>query len=105
MNPLKATTLSLAMLTLAGGAAFAAESGSMMKSDGAMHADSMAAAPMAMSAKDMKTMKACKAMSHDKMMKTKSCVTIAKMHPDAMKGGGMMQHDGAMTSDGMAMSK
>ena len=105
MNVLKTTALGLAMLTLAGGAALAAEGGAMMKSDGAMKTDSMAAKPMAMSPRDMKTIKACNAMSHDRMMKSKACMTMAKMHPDMMHGDGMMKHDGAMSSDSMSMGK
>jgi hypothetical protein len=101
MNTLKTAALGLAMLTLAGGAAFAQSGGAMMKSDGAMKTDSMAAKPMAMSAKDMKTMKSCNAMSHDMMMKNKTCMTMSKMHPDMMKGDGMMKHDDAMSSDSM----
>lgn len=101
MNTLKTAALGLAMLTLAGGAAFAQSGGAMMKSDGAMKTDSMAAKPMAMSAKDMKTMKSCNAMSHDAMMKNKTCMKMAAMHPDAMKDDSMIKSDSAMSSDSM----
>ena len=94
---LKSAALGLALMTLAGGGAFA-QSGSMMKSEGAM-----AAQPMKMSAADMKTMKTCKAMSSDKMMKNKACAKMAKAHPDMMKSDAMMKNDSMMKSDG-AMS-
>jgi hypothetical protein len=101
--------VALALSTLAGGAAFA-QGGAMMKSDGAMGAmksDTMAAAPMAVSAADTKKMKACHAMTPAKMAKDKGCMKMAKMHPDMMKSqgamasGGMMANDGAMSSDAM----
>jgi len=94
MNVLRSTAIGLAMLALTSGAAFA-ESGAMMKTD------SMAAKPMAMSAKDKKMMTSCQAMPHDKMMKNAGCKKMAKMHPDMMKGGAMMKSDGAMAPDTM----
>ena len=40
----------------------------------------------AMSASDMKKMKACQAMSPDAMMKNARCAKLMKMHPDMMPG-------------------
>lgn len=45
---------------------------------------------MKMSAAETKKMKACNAMSHDKMMKNAGCVKMMKMHPDMMKHDAMM---------------
>ena len=42
---------------------------------------------MKMSASQKRMMAKCTKMSHDKMMKNKSCMTMMKMHPDMMKGG------------------
>lgn len=52
------------------------------------------AKPMQMSKMQMKTMRACEAMGHDKMMKSRKCMAMMKAHPDMMK-------DGSMPSDGM----
>ena len=41
--------------------------------------------PMKMSMAQKKTMNKCNAMSHDMMMKNKSCMKMMKMHPDMMK--------------------
>jgi hypothetical protein len=100
MNLLKTAALGLAFVTLTSGAAFA--EGAMMKSDGAMKTDSMAAKPMAMSAADAKTMKACKAMPHDKMMKTKKCAATSAMHTDSMKSGAPASTGSMMSSDAMS---
>jgi hypothetical protein len=35
--------------------------------------------------KDMATIKMCKEMSHDAMMKDQKCMAMMKMHPDMMK--------------------
>jgi hypothetical protein len=43
-----------------------------------------------MSDKDMATMKMCKEMSHDAMMKDTKCMDLTKMHPDAMKSDSAM---------------
>ncbi len=43
--------------------------------------------PMKMSMADKKMMAKCNAMTHEMMMKNKSCMKMMKMHPDMMKGG------------------
>ena len=43
--------------------------------------------PMKMSMAQKRMMTKCNAMSHDMMMKNKSCMKMMKMHPDMMKGG------------------
>lgn len=53
------------------------------------------AKPMHTSKTQMKTMRMCEGMDHDKMMKTKKCMAMMKMRPDMMKSGAAM-------SDGMA---
>ncbi|MCE7796008.1 hypothetical protein LWE61_05460 [Sphingobium sufflavum] len=54
---------------------------------GGMKSDKM----MKMSTADMKMMKKCQAMPHEKMMKNAGCMKMSKMHPDMMKGDGMMK--------------
>ena len=83
MIRIRTMALGLAMLALTSGAALAQDA---MKS-GAMSKP--------MSKHDMKMMKSCQAMDHDKMMANKGCMKMMKMHP------GMMSSDGAMKSDGM----
>ena len=78
-------------LALAAGLALTLAAGSALAQD-AMKSDSMAK----MSSKDMKMMKSCQAMDHDKMMANKGCMKMMKMHPDMMSGGGMMKSDGMM---------
>ncbi len=82
--------LSLAAFTLAGAYA----QGSAMKP-----ADGKMAMSSKMSDKDMATMKMCKEMSHDAMIKDQKCMDLAKMHPDAMKStSGAMMSSGGMTA-------
>lgn len=81
MQLIKTAALSLTVLGFCAGAAFADDA--MMKKD-AM------AKPMQMSKADMKKMKACKAMSADKMAKNKGCMKMSQMHPDMMKSDGAM---------------
>jgi len=84
--------LGMAAFTFAGAYA---QDGAMKPADGKMAMSSK------MSDKDMATMKMCKEMSHDAMMKDQKCVDMAKMHPDAMKStSGAM-----MSSGGMAAKK
>ncbi len=51
-----------------------------------------------MSHHDMKMMKSCQAMDHDKMMANKGCIKMMKMHPEmgtadsSMNSTGMMKH-------------
>ena len=59
-----------------------------------MSGDAMKAKPMKMSAAQMKQMKACQAMSHDRMMKNAGCKKMMRMHPDMMKGDMMMKSGG-----------
>lgn len=72
---------------LAAGGAFAqtmpTKSGDAMKSGG------MASGDMKMSPKQMKMMKKCMAMGHEKMMANAKCEAMADKHPDMMKSGGM----------------
>lgn len=78
------TLLAMSALSLAIAAPAVAQD-AMMK-DG-MKSGSM----MKMSASDTKKMKACNAMSHDKMMKNAGCAKMMKMHPDMMKHDDMMK--------------
>ena len=79
-----ATLLAMSALSLAVAAPAVAQD-AMMK-DG-MKSGSM----MKMSAADTEKMKACNAMSHDKMMKNAGCAKMMKMHPDMMKHDDMMK--------------
>ena len=79
-----ATLLAMSALSLAVAAPAVAQD-AMMK-DG-MKSGSM----MKMSAADTKKMKACNAMSHDKMMNNAGCAKMMKMHPDMMKHDDMMK--------------
>jgi hypothetical protein len=84
MKYFQSAAFGLSLLALSAGGAFAQNT--MMKQDDM-------AKPMHMSKHDMKTMKKCQAMSHDKMMKKSSCMKMMKMHSDMMKDGSMMsQH-------------
>lgn len=78
------TLLAMSALSLAAAAPAVAQD-AMMK-DG-MKSGSM----MKMSAADTKKMKACNAMSHDKMMKNAGCAKMMKAHPDMMKHDDMMK--------------
>ena len=80
MIRIKAMALGLCLLALTSGAAFAQD---------AMKTDSMS---KPMSKHDMKMMKSCQAMDHDKMMANKGCMKMMKMHPDMMSSDGMMKH-------------
>jgi hypothetical protein len=83
--------IGLSLAALAVGGAYAQDSamkpadGKMMMSGGMMSKK--------MSDKDMATLKMCKEMSHDAMMKDQKCMELQKMHPDAMKmdSGNMMK--------------
>ena len=76
MTKMKVVAIGLAAVMLSSGAAYAQDS---------MSKDSMSKGGM-MSKKDSMMMKKCQGMDHDKMMKSKSCMKMMKMHPD------MMQH-------------
>ena len=81
MNPIKLICAAALFGTALGAPAYAQmESG--MKKDGMMSGDHMK-----MSMKNKKMMTKCQGMSHDMMMKNKSCMKMMKMHPDMMKGG------------------
>ncbi len=62
---------------------------------GAMTSDTMS---KPMSHHEMKMMKSCQAMDHDKMMANKGCMKMMKMHPEmtsgdsSMNSAGMMKH-------------
>src|SRR4029079_649216 len=86
MSQLKSAALGFVALALASGPAFA-QGDAMAK--GAMASDAMA-----VSKTDALTIKACKARSHDAMMKSAQCQKMAKAHPSAMGAG--MAKDGAM---------
>ena len=84
MTFLKPAALGAALVVLAGGSAFA--QGAMTGHDSMMSG---------LSKHDMMMMKHCQGMSHDAMMKSHSCMTMMKMHPDMMKdnmSNGMMTH-------------
>ena len=73
MSPMKTACASLAMLAFAGAAY--AQTDSMTKANmSSMH----------MSKSQMARMNKCKAMSHDAMMKKRTCVAMMKAHPDMM---------------------
>ena len=82
----KTMMCSLAALTLMAAAGSASAQTPPMKSDGMMKSDSMK-----MSKHQMKMMKKCMAMGHDKMMADKKCEAMADKHPDMMKSDGMMK--------------
>ena len=63
--------------------AMSAPASAQMASGNAMSSGHM----MKMSASHKRIMTKCMAMSHDGMMKNKSCMKMMKMHPDMMKGG------------------
>ena len=73
----------------AGGGAFAQTM--PMKSGDAMKSGAMASGNMKMSHKQMKMMKKCMAMGHDKMMANPKCEAMADKHADMMKSDGMMK--------------
>lgn len=68
-------------------ALFMAAPAAAQMSSGSMSSDK----GMKMSAADMRMMKSCKRMSHDKMMKNQKCMDMMRMHPDMMKSDGMMK--------------
>jgi hypothetical protein len=74
----------LAMLTASG----VASAQTPMKTENMAKSDSKA-----MSKSDMKMMKSCQAMDHDRMMADSKCKAMMDAHPDAMKDG-MMKSDG-----------
>ena len=79
------TAAAAAMLVL-GAPATAQMSNSGASSDH-MSSGSMSSGSKKMSMADKKMMTKCKGMSHDMMMKDKSCAKMMKMHPDMMQGG------------------
>ncbi|MGI8839548.1 MAG: hypothetical protein ACR2F8_01985 [Caulobacteraceae bacterium] len=81
---MKTVCASLAMLAFAGAAC--AQSDSMAK-------DNMSSSSsMHMSKSQMAMMNKCKGMSHDAMMKNKTCMAMMKAHPDMMKSDDSMGH-------------
>ena len=58
---------------------------------GAMSDHSMTHSHMKMSKSQMRMMKKCMAMGHDKMMANAKCEAMAAKHPDMMKSDGMMK--------------
>ncbi|QXQ07397.1 hypothetical protein KX816_05050 [Sphingosinicellaceae bacterium] len=84
-SEMRKTLLTLSLLLITAAAPAVAQD-AMAKHD-AMQADTSK-----MSAADTRKMKACNAMSHDKMMKNAGCKKLAAAHPD------MMKHDDAMKS-------
>ena len=88
----KFTLLALSVAALSATAPAFAEA-DMMK-DG-MHPTTMAK----MSAKDMRRMKSCGAMSHKQMMGSAICRRLAKMHPEMMHHGTMMPAAAPMPAD------
>jgi hypothetical protein len=91
------TLLAISAMSLAASTqAFAADP--MMK--GAMHSNAMAH----MSAADTRRMNSCKAMSHDRMMRSATCQRMMRMHPDMMHQDSMMHNEGAMSHGNMMKS-
>lgn len=82
---MRITTL-IAVSALSFAAAAPAVAQDAMMKDG-MKSGSM----MKMSAADTRKMKACNAMSHEKMMKNAGCARMMKAHPDMMKHDDMMK--------------
>ena len=60
-----------------------------MKPDDSMKSGGMSSGEMKMSHKQMKMMKKCMAMGHDKMMANAKCEAMADKHPDMMTSDGM----------------
>ena len=59
--------------------------------EGAMSSGAMSHSHMKMSKSQMRMMKRCMAMGHDKMMANAKCEVMADKHPDMMKSDGMMK--------------
>ncbi|WP_309606879.1 hypothetical protein [Phenylobacterium sp.] len=91
--------LSAFTLLAAGGAAFA-QSATPMKEgamkEGAMSHGAMTRTHMKVSKSQMRTMKRCMAMGHEKMMANAKCEAMADKHPDMMTSDGMMKSGGMM---------
>ena len=84
---IKMLMCSIAATTLvAGGGAFAQTM--PMKSGDSMKSGAVASGDMKMSHKQMRMMKKCMAMDHDKMMANAKCEAMADKHPDMMKSDG-----------------
>ena len=84
-----------AFALLAAGGAASAQTATPMKGgamkDGAMSGSAMSHSHMKMSKSQMRMMKKCMAMGHDKMMANAKCEAMADKHPDMMKSDGMMK--------------
>lgn len=81
--------IAAATLLGAGGGAF----GQSMptKAGDSIKSGEMASGDMKMSKSQMKMMKKCMAMGHDKMVANAKCEAMADKHPDMMKSDGMMK--------------
>lgn len=83
MNAIKIICAAALVSTALGAPAYAQMQSGAMKKDAMMSSGGN----MKMSMKDKRMMTKCNAMSHDMMMKNKSCAKMMKMHPDMMKAG------------------
>ncbi|QYE35649.1 MULTISPECIES: hypothetical protein [Sphingosinicellaceae] len=81
-SEMRKTLFTLSLLLIAAAAPAVAQD-AMAKHDG------MQAETPKMSAADTREMKACNAMSHDKMMKNAGCKKLAAANPDMMKHDAM----------------
>ncbi len=75
--------IGLGLSVIAFGAAHA-QDGAMKPADGKMMMSGKAMGKT-LSDDDIKTVKMCKGMGHDAMMKNSKCTEMMKTHPDAMK--------------------
>jgi hypothetical protein len=98
-----AALMGVGLAAIAAGGAYA-QDGAMRPSDGKMM---MSGGMMSkkMSDKDMATLKMCKAMSHESMMRDHRCMDLQKAHPDAMKMDDGMKMDPGMKMDSGSMMK
>ncbi len=107
MTKINTAALGLAIMTLAAGAALAQTSSDGSTSSGNMSGGSASSAgsmstgatsnsgdmtTRSMSKADMATIKRCKAMSNDMMMKDTKCMKMMKMHPNMMTVDPPMSH-------------
>lgn len=90
-NLIKTLMCGFTAIVLVTAAGVASAQTTPMKSGDSMKSGAMASGNMKMSKSQMKMMKKCMAMGHDKMMADKKCGAMADKHPDMMKSDGMMK--------------
>ncbi len=89
-NSSKNLMCGLSAIALVTAAGVASAQTTPMKSGDSMKSGGMASDLMKMSKSQMKMLKKCMAMGHDKMMADKKCEAMADKHPDMMKSDGKM---------------